>query len=213
MKVNGLIFSNLLRLKKIKQKDIAKILKVTPASISLWGQTNRIPDKHLVMLKKIIGEGFEECLIDPLTIFTEELPIAEEVQNMSRTPYYDVDVFAGDTVNFDELLQKEPLNYFSIPHLNSDMIVNVHGDSMHNVIKSGDKIALTKIIDRSFYNYGAVHVIITKEQRLLKYLKAHNSDKNFLLLSHNDFYDPIVIPKKSVLELWIVDEVLSKLRN
>jgi len=212
MNINGLKLNYLLSKNNLSQTDISKMLGLSHSAINLWIKKNQIPNKHIEFMTELIGDEFKECFIDPENNIKEHSPIYGKLEKKG-TPFYDIDVFAGNTGDFESIMREEPAEYYSIPHMSSDMIVRVNGDSMDGIIKSGDKIAITKITDRSFYNYGAIYVVVTKEQRLLKYLKAHEMEKNFLLLSHNKFYDPIVIPKKSVLELWIVDEVLSKRRN
>lgn len=189
---------------------MAKDIGLSQSSIALWIRDGVIPDKHVDYLRDKLGAEFDEC-IDPESVVNE--PPATYRKKPKGTPYYDIDVTAGDFSSIDAIIDRAPTEYYDIPGMRSDAIVNVFGDSMDAAIKSGDKIAISKITDNSFYNFGAIYVVVTKEQRLLKYLKAHPSDKHFLLVSENEFYDPIEIPRKKVLELWIVDQILRKARN
>lgn len=210
MNIKGLDFKHLIDRKKIKQNSLAEKLGVSHSAIGNWIKNNRIPDGRLEELKSIIGVEFETCFID------ESLAIVTDPQldkNDNLIPYYSVDVLAGNSGTFDQILASSPTDYYQLPSSSSDMVVDVYGDSMVDRIYSGDKIAISRLNDTSFFNYGAVHVIVTKEQRLLKYLKKHENPSKLKLVSQNEFYDTIEIPKKSILEIWIVDEILRKARN
>lgn len=216
MRVNGMVFSGLMLEKNIKQEQLAEMIGTKQPNISSWIQRNSIPNKWIGKLKEIFGNDLEKCFFTEEDLMLEELNESIESQNSQikeLIPYYSVDVLAGNSESFEQILKSAPTDYYQLPSSSSDMVVDVYGDSMVDRIYSGDKIAISKLNDMSFFNFGAVHVIVTKEQRLLKYLKKHEDNSMLNLVSQNDFYDTIEIPKKSIVEIWIVDEILRKARN
>jgi phage repressor protein C with HTH and peptisase S24 domain len=83
-------------------------------------------------------------------------------------------------------------------NIDADIAFPTFGHSMYPEISNGDKVAYKFLKDWSFFYYGMKYLIITDEQRMVKYIKKH-SQKGFLLLeSRNSDYEPIDMPIKSI---------------
>lgn len=203
MIINRSEIKRLLAKKGISITQVSQMIDVDRQKLANWLHRGKIPDSHI--------DKYNE--LSSILNMNNELATSLITEVSEEIPYYDIDVAAGNSSMFGELLSQEPDGYYKIPGLNSGMVVNVFGDSMATKITPGSKIAISKVNDYSFFNFGAIHVVVTKEQRLLKYLRRHDDPDMFLLLSENNEYDPIDIPKKSVLELWILDKVLWSARD
>lgn len=154
---------------------------------------------------KMLLNNSEPSIVNEPPLEYNKIPMLPEP---NKIPYYETDVTAGDVTFFDEPNIK-PDAYMEIPGLVADAIVRVKGHSMHDVICNGDWVALRKITDFSFFNYGLKYLVVTGEQRLVKYLRKHE-DKNYLLLtSHNAEFDSIDMPIEKVLQLFLIVEIFK----
>ena len=98
------------------------------------------------------------------------------------------------------------------PEINPDSkIIFATGDSMLPLIASGDRVVIRKIESWDYFNYGQVYLIITNEYRLIKRVRRHPKDADNLILlrSENPNYDDIDLPKREIIHLFIVENILS----
>ena len=101
-------------------------------------------------------------------------------------PYYDVDAHAGDTTIFNEPQSEYVKQYINVPAFNDcEMFINVSGNSMYPKYCAGELIALKKINDLDVVPFNEVYLIVTKEQRLLKYIRKASDKSAWLLCSEN----------------------------
>lgn len=124
-----------------------------------------------------------------------------------KIPFYNLNVSAGDIVFLDNgLIQGHPPDDFLfIPvNIDADIALPVYGDSMYPKISNGDRIAVKLLKDKSFYNFGMKYLIITDEQRMVKYLRKHKDPQFVSLESENPKYDPIDMPMDSIKALFQV---------
>lgn len=116
-------------------------------------------------------------------------------------PYYDIDFSTNDVVFSEQGLieNQEPDDYFYIPvAIDADFAFPNIGDSMHPVLSNGDMVAYKYIRDLSFFNYGLKHLIVTSEQRMVRFLNRHNQKGMLLLESNNADFAAIDMPIKSI---------------
>jgi phage repressor protein C with HTH and peptisase S24 domain len=87
----------------------------------------------------------------------------------------------------------------------------VRGDSMYDKILPGAIVFVKQIVDISVIEYGQVFIVITEEQRMVKYVKRHptNPDDMVLLRSHNNHYDDIDLLKEKIINLLLVKGYLN----
>jgi len=136
----------------------------------------------------------------------------EEIDTTGKVPYYDIDVTAGNVQLFQENNQM-PADYFTVPKeiQDVDFCFKVRGDSMYDKILPGAIVFVKQIVDISVIEYGQVFVVITEEQRMVKYVRRHltNPDEMFVLKSHNNHYDDIDLPKDKITNLLLVKGYLN----
>ena len=88
--------------------------------------------------------------------------------------------------------------------------VNLYGDSMLPLFKSG-QIIILKEWRESFIDYGNVYLVITKNgNRMVKYLRRGSDAQHVLCVSENRDFDPFEIDRSDILRLFIVKGSISK---
>ena len=125
---------------------------------------------------------------------------------------YDIDATCGLSGRDIEFTDEKVIGSIDAPEINPDSkIIFATGDSMLPLIASGDRIVIRKIESWDYFNYGQVYLIITNEYRLIKRVRRHPKDaeKLILLRSENPDYDDIDLPKREIIQLFIVENILS----
>lgn len=181
---------------KLTQAQIAESLEVKSTYLSDM-INGRVPvsDSILNKIYELYSYTKQKTNSEKLNTF----PIKNNL--FKSIPFYDVNVSAGDIVFLDGglLKDKEPDDWFDIPKsVDADVAFPTYGHSMSPVIANGDRVAYKFITDWSFFNYGMKYMIVTDEQRMVKYLRKHEKEGFILLESENPEYDPIDMPISSV---------------
>lgn len=125
---------------------------------------------------------------------------------------YDIDATCGLSGRDIEFTDEKVIGSIDAPEINPDSkIIFATGDSMLPLIASGDRVVIRKIESWDYFNYGQVYLIITNEYRLIKRVRRHPKDADNLILlrSDNPDYDDIDLPKREIIHLFIVENILS----
>ena len=127
------------------------------------------------------------------------------------TPVYDVDATCGDYSRPIVFTDENIIGHVNLPNVSANAaIIRANGDSMEPHINDGDWIAVREVFNFNEIFYGQVYLVITDENRLLKYLRRDKDEKNYVILrSENDRYDDMRLAKSSIRHLFIVENVLS----
>lgn len=122
----------------------------------------------------------------------------------------DVDATAGGVTLFDDMDEKKYID-MAIPEFGDCTdAVNLYGDSMLPLFKSG-QIIILKEWRESFIDYGNVYLVITKNgNRMVKYLRRGSDAQHVLCVSENQDFDPFEIDRSDILRLFIVKGSISK---
>ena len=129
----------------------------------------------------------------------------------NRIRYWvDVDATAGGVTLFDDLVTNKYID-LDIPEFRDCTdAVNLYGDSMLPLYKSGQIIILKEWME-SFIDYGNVYLVITKKgNRMVKYLRKGSDAQHVLCVSENKDFDPFEIEKEDILRLYLVKGGISK---
>jgi len=136
----------------------------------------------------------------------------EAIDTTGKVPYYDLDVTAGNVQLFqnnDQIVA----DYYTVPKeiQDVDFCFKVRGDSMYDKILPGAIVFVKQIVDISVIEYGQVFIVITEEQRMVKYVRRHPTRPNdmVLLRSHNNHYDDIDLLKEKIINLLLVKGYLN----
>ena len=88
--------------------------------------------------------------------------------------------------------------------------INVWGDSMYPVLKSGEIIIL-KEWKESFINYGKIYLVVTRNgNRMIKYLKPAEEKGMIKCVSENPEHPAFDVPLKDILKIYLVKGHIEK---
>ena len=164
---------------------------------------SEFPDLNIDWLLTGDGVMCESTLED-----VEIMPAPSE----GATPIYNLDATCGSDGRSIEFLQEHIIGYVSMPNVSkSASIVRANGDSMTPAINDGDFIAVREVTDFDDIFYGQIYLVITAQNRMVKYVRRYEQDEeNYVLLkSENPNYDDIKMPKKRIIKMFMVENILS----
>lgn len=128
------------------------------------------------------------------------------------TPIYNLDATCGADGRTIEFVQEHIIGYVNMPNVSkSANIIRANGDSMTPTINDGDFIAVREVTDFDDIFYGQIYLVITAQNRMVKYVRRYEPDEdNYVLLkSENPNYDDIKMPKKRIIKMFMVENILS----
>ena len=97
---------------------------------------------------------------------------------------------------------------------NEDICIPISGDSMSPTYRAGSIVLLHRVEDWfEFLELGQVYVIELRDgRRLIKELRRSEEDSknNYLCISHNPMFEPVELPKKLIMRVFLVRAVYAK---
>ena len=134
------------------------------------------------------------------------LPIAMR----KGVPYYNIDMTASIVESFSDI-REEPEFYVDISPLNDcTAVVDIFGDSMFPMFKSGDKVGVKQLFNFNDLQWGEAHLVITNsEANNMKTVKNvhYCKDENYIILraaNLPEYEGDTRVAKKNILSLYIV---------
>ena len=206
--------------KGISKAMFEKICCLSNDAVVIMGDNTRVatfdkiskvfPELNIVWLKTGVGEMLIDTERSDKTVSVLQSSISENTRK--GTLIYDIDATCGTDGRALEFTDEKVIGSIDAPEINPhSQIIFASGVSMQPLIYSGDRIVIRKIESWDYFNYGQVYLIITNEYRLIKRVRRHPKDEENLILlrSENKEYDDIDLPKKEILYLYLVENVLA----
>ncbi|WP_458451668.1 XRE family transcriptional regulator [Alistipes finegoldii] len=192
--------------KGISAYEISQATNISQATLSriLNNSTNKPAKTTLITLAKYLQ-------INPTWLQTGEGLETIEPSPQNNIRYWiDVDATAGGVQQFDDMVTDKYIS-LSIPEFRDCTdAVNLYGDSMVPLYKSG-QIIILKEWKESFIDFGNVYLVVTKSgNRMVKYLRKGSDAAHILCVSENKEFDPFEIEKTDILRLYLVKGGISK---
>jgi len=177
--------------KKVLNKDVAKVLGITPEHLSVLKKRNKIPFEELAYFcaKRKISLNW--------LLFDQQIEnIATETEKFSKIRYFkDINASAGGgAINFDDNYETLYIDK-KIVSKNLDAI-NVIGDSMEPTIKEGSIIFIDRD-DKSVQN-GGIFVVSTPAGVFVKRINLRSYGK-IELISDNKLYPNEIIGEAEII--------------
>ncbi len=210
------------------QQQFAELVGATRAALAQYEAGNNQPKTKVALrICKIANISHKELfekdldfarlnLMDVQGLDAEKLDALingtppPNIPQRDGSPYFDIDATASNINVFGDV-QEIPAAYITVPSFKDcDFYLNVYGDSMYPKYSSGEIIACKKITDLDIIPYGEAFLIITSEQRLIKYIRKGNRADTVLLVSENPKFEPFEIKRKAILHLY---KVVGKIRR
>lgn len=195
----------------LTQKELAEILEIDLQQVSLYergiskGSKSHIVSRYLQKLSEYdITKGGSRVSESLIKTYNTPINKINDNEHYKAIPFFQLNVSAGNVHFLDNGLLKgtEPDGYMFIPrHIDADIAFPTYGHSMHPDISNGDVVAYKVLKDMSFFNYGMKYLVVTDEQRMVKYIKPHAKQGYILLESKNPEFGPIDLPVKSIRHL------------
>jgi transcriptional regulator with XRE-family HTH domain len=193
---------------KIKQKDLQQLLGVSQSYISQIESFEKPLTKqlHEILLIKY-GKTIDEYQSDsnPKLNGTYKKGV----------PFYDIDVNATITTGFEDF-NEIPEYYVDFKPFNDcTAYLTVYGSSMIPDYVSGEIIAVKELDNNDIILWGEAHLVITNEEannmRTIKLVFPHESADNIVLRSSNpDYKGDTVIPKTSIIKMYIIKGKITR---
>ena len=143
--------------------------------------------------------------ISPAWLIAGEGPmlVGEEAPSIDTVPFYeDLPLSAGNRDAFNPAREK-PSAFFSIPTCQADFYFPVSGSSMEPEFNDGDVVGVKRVERSEGLVHGAVYMIVTNENRMIKRCYHDNNDPNLIwCVSPN--YPSFPINKNDVCALFKV---------
>lgn len=214
MDKSGLRLSQFLKSERLTQVAVGMAMDVSPQYINAVVNGRRgLSKSKALKLQEVFGVSAAWLLTGEGQMKVKELPsgidmlaedneeIKPEISKRKGRPYYNVDFALGfdlmandQTDRFDYLVDFAPYNH-------CDCWCNVHGDSMHPTIASGDMVALKRIYDFRYLINGEIYAIVTNNGlRTIK--RIRDNGDTFTLIPDNKTVAEQTIPKAIVTHVY-----------
>lgn len=186
----------------VSQEKLAEMVGVSLRTIQNYESGGVIPKSKYAILHKLAEERPEQ---------SEE----KTTQKTIGVPYYDIDISASITESFNDVREK-PEFYVDFKYFNDcTAYLPIWGDSMYPAYASGEIIAVKRILNPEIIQWGEAHLVITNadanNMKTVKLLFPHDDqDKIILRASNPNFKGDTVIPKSSILSIYIVKGKITR---
>lgn len=208
----------LIKLSRRTQAQFSRLIDVDPSNISKL-LSGRIPVTDGLINRMVVNLGVSKDWLK----YGTDVPFAkgEHVRTVASddgsvslsgngAPVYDIDVTAG----FGELSRmftdERIIGRLDMPQINPECpIVRVSGDSMSPRINNGSFISIRPIGSGSPLFWGQIYVVVMEDYRMVKFVRRHPDPDMIILHSANPAYDDMEIPRRSVLQFYIVESILN----
>ena len=173
-------------------KELADFLEISPGAIQNWKTRNKIPDKVLRQVDKILSDS--------------ALTVAQQaVADTVIIPQYDLTVSAGGG---SYVIAENPIANFTFSrdwiinhglHNKQLTIVPVKGDSMENELHDGDLLIVSVVEDMRDAREG-VCVVRYDDEVFVKRVHYDWQRKGYDIISDNEKYKPRYIPEQDIID-------------
>ena len=192
----------------ITQKEVAARLKYSPQRVNNYFRDIAEPPFDFLQMFRTEFQVDLKKLKDK-----EEKGIASGTSSFNPIPVFDFElkpVKGLDFFNHSELVSY----YIDAPMFNDCFAAaRVPGVAMSPDFEASDVVTLKRINNFDTAPLGSPYFIITEEQRLLRYVRANESDpkKTFLLRAVHKDYDDMIIKKTDIKYLFQVMGKMSRI--
>ena len=191
----------------ISQEEFAKLLGVSSRTVQNWERGKTIPDSKREMLRKIANDKAATPL-KPQSYFG-----GDDVAVVSL-PLIPLDAVAGLPTDDNDGVLFDNCERYTIPEFSAkgaQYLIRVSGTSMLPKYNNGDILACRRIDEITFFQWGKVYVMDTRQGALVKKLFPDKSNPdNVLCVSENKSeFPPFSLPKEEIRSLSIVVGVIG----
>jgi phage repressor protein C with HTH and peptisase S24 domain len=203
----------LIDLKEITPYRIGEDTTVSKQSIMNYLSGKTIPSGDAL---KVLSEYLNvsiDYLMDNEVIKITHLDEKIEGNISDSIPMIPFEAIAGYSITDNEGIELTKYEQYQIPEFKKvgvEFLIRVSGSSMYPKYSNGDILALKRIKDILFFQWGKVYVIDSSQGVLVKRIFEDKENKDFVLCSsdNKEHYPPFSIPKSDIRSLSIVVGVI-----
>lgn len=191
----------------ISQEEFAKLLGVSSRTVQNWERGKTIPDSKREVLRKIANDKTTTPL-KPQSYF------GGDDGAVVSLPLIPLDAVAGLPTDDNDGVLFDNCERYTIPEFSAkgaQYLIRVSGTSMLPKYNNGDILACRRIDEITFFQWGKVYVMDTRQGALVKKLFPDKSNPdNVLCVSENKSeFPPFSLPKEEIRSLSIVVGVIG----
>ncbi len=208
-------------LNKIKEKEnistnkaFAEFLEIKPTTLAMWYKRNTF-DIELIFKKceylnaewLLTGKG--NMLKEEKEVNVRMLRTDTVIATSQHVPYYNISATASIVEAFTSEAPEIPIEHISIPNLpKCDGALNVTGDSMYPLLKSGDIVMYRNVNDVGNIIWGEMYLMYLNchgdEFFFCKYIHKAEKEGFVKLVSQNKHHEAKEFPINCIKQLAIV---------
>lgn len=190
----------------ISQEEFAKRLGVSSRTVQNWEFGKKIPDSKREILAKIAGQSPSRLKSMPY--------YGGASDSVVSLPLIPLDAVAGLPGNDNDGVRLDDCERYTIPEFSAkgaQYLIRVSGTSMLPKYNNGDILACRKIDEMTFFQWGKVYVMDTRQGALVKKVfPDDNNPDNILCVSENkEDFPPFTLPKSEIRSISIVVGVIG----
>lgn len=190
----------------ISQEEFAKRLGVSSRTVQNWEFGKKIPDSKREILAKIAGQS-------PSRLKSVQY-YGGASDSVVSLPLIPLDAVAGLPGDDNDGVFLNDCERYTIPEFSAkgaQYLIRVSGTSMLPKYNNGDILACRKIDEMTFFQWGKVYVMDTRQGALVKKVfPDNNNPDNILCVSENkEDFPPFTLPKAEIRSISIVVGVIG----
>lgn len=189
----------------LSQGRFARLIGIDPSNLS------KHLNGHLPVTDALVNKVVVELDVPKNWLLGETDVLSKPKSQAQGTPVYDIDVTAGFT-EFSRLFTADRIvGHISLPQISPDsVVVRVSGDSMEPVINRDSLVAISRNDSRANVFWGQIYVVVMDDYRMVKFVRRDSSDESKLVLrSANSDYDDMIVDRRDVRGLYLVETVVN----
>lgn len=161
------------------------------------------------VLQKIFG-AYPMLNQDWLIKGEGEMLVSNKSTKQEGIPLIPVNAVAGFLSGVgDPIMDYDCERYIMPIYKGADFMMRVEGDSMMPEYAPGDLLACMRLKDPSFFQWGKVYVIDTKQGALVKRIEPAEEDGCIMLCSENEKYKPFKLHADDINGVALVRGVIK----
>ena len=190
----------------ISQEEFAKCLGVSSRTVQNWEFGKKIPDSKREILAKIAEQNPSRLKSMPYYGGADDAVVS--------LPLIPLDAVAGLPGNDNDGVFLNDCERYTVPEFSAkgaQYLIRVSGTSMLPKYNNGDILACRKIDEITFFQWGKVYVMDTRQGALVKKVfPDDNNPDNILCVSENkEDFPPFTLPKSEIRSISIVVGVIG----
>lgn len=142
-------------------------------------------------------------------MFISRDEIKEDVKAEEGIPLIPTNAIGGYISGVSDPIKDYDCEKYIIPLFRgADFLIRVDGDSMQPKYMSGDIVACKRIENPTFFQWGRIYVIDSKQGALIKRIEPSDEDGYICLFSENEKYKPFKLHADDINGIAIVKGVI-----